>query len=295
MQITLLGTGTPAPSLTRQSSGYMIEVGGDVIIMDHGPGTQHRLLETGKRPTDVSHLFLSHMHYDHIMDYPRLVLQRWDMGAGKLPELEVFGPAPLARISERLFGPDGAFGLDIESRVSHRASLDVFESRGGKLPRAKPAPVIREVTTGDVIEGKEWRVSVGTASHFQPIMECLGFRLESEAGTMVYSGDSGGVPDSMIELAKDCDVLIHMCHFATGMEPSAEYRRSSGSHMDVAEVAKRAGARTVVLSHCIPMLDAPGVLEGMVREMQSVYDGDIIIGHDLMRVPLKVRHPGRID
>ena len=31
MKITLLGTGTPAPSLTRQSSGYLIEVGNDVI------------------------------------------------------------------------------------------------------------------------------------------------------------------------------------------------------------------------------------------------------------------------
>ena len=263
--------------------------------MDHGPGAEHRLLESGHTPTDVSHLFLSHMHYDHIMDYPRLVLQRWDMGAGKLGELEVFGPKPLLHISERLFGPDGAFGLDIESRVSHRASLDVYESRGGKLPRAKPAPKIREVTTGDVIEGKEWKVTVGTAQHFQPIMECLGYRLECEAGTVVYSGDSGGVPDSMVDLAKGCDVLIHMCHFATGMEPSEQYRRSSGSHMDVAEVAKRAGAKSVVLSHCIPMLDAPGVLEGLVREMQAVYDGDIIIGRDLMRVPIKVRHPGRID
>ena len=35
--ITLLGTGTPAPSLTRQSSGYLIEVGSDLIVWDHGP------------------------------------------------------------------------------------------------------------------------------------------------------------------------------------------------------------------------------------------------------------------
>jgi len=295
MKITLLGTGTPAPSLTRQSSGYLIEVGGDVVVMDHGPGTEHRLLESGHKPTDVTHVFLSHMHYDHIMDYPRLVLQRWDMGAGKLPELDVYGPQPLRRITDRLLGPDGAFGLDIESRVSHQASLDVYTSRGGVLPRAKPAPNIREVTAGDVIEGKEWKVTVGAASHFEPILECLGYRLESEAGTLVYSGDSGGVPDSMVELARDCDVLIHMCHFATGMEPTPAYREASGSHMDVAEVAKRAGAKSVVLSHMIPMLDPPGVMEKLLAEMRTVYDGDIIVGRDLMQVPLKVRHPGRVD
>jgi hypothetical protein len=38
LTITLLGTGTPAPSLTRQSSGYLIEFGSDLIVWDHGPG-----------------------------------------------------------------------------------------------------------------------------------------------------------------------------------------------------------------------------------------------------------------
>ena len=293
MKIILLGTGTPAPSLTHQSSGHLVEIGDDVIVMDHGPGAQHRLLESGRRPTDVTHLFLSHMHYDHIMDYPRLVLQRWDMGAGKIPELEVFGPQPLARITERLLGEDGAFGLDITSRVSHQASKDVYVSRGGVLPRAKPNPKIQEVAPGDIIEGKAWRVVVGEAWHFQPYLDCLGYRLECDAGTLVYSGDNGGVRDAMIELARDCDVLIHMCHFATGMEPTEDYRRSSGSHMDVAETAARANAKTLVLTHCIPLLRAPGVMEKLLVEMRGIYDGNIIVGQDLMEVPLEVRHPSR--
>ena len=295
MKITLLGTGTPAPSLTRQSSSYLIEVGADVIVMDHGPGAQHRLLEAGRHPTEVTHAFLSHMHYDHIMDYPRLLLQRWDMGAGKIPELKVYGPQPLARITKQLIGPDGVFGLDIESRVSHRASQDVYVSRGGNLPRLKPRPEVREVVPGDVIEGDAWRVTVGEASHFQPILDCFGYRLESDRGTLVYSGDSGGVPESMIDLAKDCDVLIHMCHFATGMEPSEAYRQASGSHMDIAEVARRANAKSVVLSHCIPMLDGPGVMERLVSEMRTVYDGHIVIGRDLMEVPLNIGYPHRVD
>lgn len=295
MKITLLGTGTPAPSLTRQSSGYLVELGEDVIVMDHGPGAQHRLLEAGLQPTDVTHAFFSHVHYDHIMDYPRLLLQRWDMGAGKIPELKVFGPRPLARITEQLIGADGVYGLDIESRVSHQASLDVYVSRGGTLPRQKPRPEVRELSAGDTVSAKEWRVTVGTASHFQPILECFGYRLECAEGTLVYSGDSGGVPESMIELARDCDVLIHMCHFATGMEPSAAYRQASGNHMDIAEVAQRAKAKTVVLSHCIALLDAPGVMERLVSEMRSVYAGNIVIGRDLMQIPLQIRNPHRID
>jgi ribonuclease Z len=60
VKLTLLGTGTPTPSLKRASSGYLIEIGDDVIVMDHGPGAHHRLLQTGKaRSQHHLHLFQS--------------------------------------------------------------------------------------------------------------------------------------------------------------------------------------------------------------------------------------------
>ena len=294
MKLTLLGTGTPAPSLKRQSSGYLLEIGDDVIVLDHGPGATHRLLESGHCPSDVTHLFLTHLHYDHIADYPRLLLQHWDQGAGKKPELNVYGPQPIARITEQLFGEGGVYGLDLEARVSHQASKDIYASRGGNPPRKKPNPQITGITAGDTIEGENWRITVGAARHFQPYLECLAFRVECDEGTIVYSGDSG-VLDSMIELATDCDVLIHMCHFASGTEPSEEFRLSCGGHMDVAEVAAQANAKTLVLTHIVPMLDEPGVMERLVSDMRGVYDGNIIVGQDLMNVPLKIQYPPKID
>ena len=78
MKITLLGTGTPTPSVKRVSSSYLIEIGSSHILLDHGPGASHRYLQTGKRMIEISHVFFSHLHYDHCADYPRLVLQRWD-------------------------------------------------------------------------------------------------------------------------------------------------------------------------------------------------------------------------
>lgn len=295
MKILLLGTGTPAPSRKRQSSGYLVHIGDDVIVLDHGPGAQHRLLEAGYEPTDVTHVFLSHLHYDHIMDYPRLLIQRWDMGAGKIPELRVFGPKPLQKLTERIIGDDGFLGPDLDARLNHRASQDVFESRGGALPRQPPRPVINEVTKGDIVEEEHWKVRVGEASHVQPFLECLAYRLETEAGTLVYSGDSGGVPEGMIELARGADVLIHMCHFPTGLEQSRAYREATGSHMDVAAVAARAKVKVLVLTHMIALMDRPGVKEQVLSEMRDVYDGPIILGEDLMEVPLRVEYPHRID
>jgi hypothetical protein len=210
MKITLLGTGTPTPSLKRASSGYLIEVGDDVIVMDHGPNAHQRLLESGRRAADVSHVFLSHLHYDHCMDYPRLVLQRWDIGAGRVPDLEVYGPPPLARMTELLFGADGVYGPDIRARIEHQGSIDIFEARGGKAPRARPNPRVTEVRPGEVIDGGGWKMTVGEASHVQPYLECYGYRLDSADGSLCYSGDSGGVCKGIIELAKGCDVLIHM-------------------------------------------------------------------------------------
>jgi ribonuclease BN (tRNA processing enzyme) len=100
MKVTMLGTGTPTPSLKRASSGYLIDVAGDVLVIDHGPGANRRLMQAGRRVTDVTHLFFSHLHYDHCMEYPHLLLQRWDIGANLIPDLQVFGPPPLARMTD---------------------------------------------------------------------------------------------------------------------------------------------------------------------------------------------------
>jgi ribonuclease Z len=65
-------TGNPQPSLKRMGSGFVVEIAADVIVFDHGPGSHHRLLQTGKRATDVTHAFFSHLQYDHFVDFPRL-------------------------------------------------------------------------------------------------------------------------------------------------------------------------------------------------------------------------------
>lgn len=284
MRLTLLGTGTPAPSLKRQSSGYLVEIGDDKIILDHGPGAHHRLLESGHRSTDPTHVFFTHLHYDHFIDYPRLVLQRWDMGAGKIPEIQVFGPEPIKRMTEMLFGEEGIFGPDLQARTNHRASLDVLQARGGALPRRRPAPLVTEVEPGDHIEGRGWRATVGESSHAQPHLKCLTYRLETDRSSLCYAGDSGGICRNVIESARHADVLVHMTHFASGTEPSPEYRRTTGGHLDVAEVAREAEVGALVVTHVAPPIDTPGTRERLIAEMARIYSGPIIWGEDLMRI-----------
>lgn len=288
MKLTLLGTGTPAPSLRRQSSGYLVEIGDDVLVFDHGPGAHQRLLESGHQASDVTHLFFTHFHYDHVMDFPRLILTRWDHGGTTVPRLKVFGPPPLEELNERFFGANGAFAYDISARTDSPASIAVYRARGGEGERPRPEHDLREVQPGDRVEGANWTVTAGPVRHVQPSLNCLGYRIESGDGCVVYSGDNGGVFSPFIDFARGCDVLIHMNHFLSGTELTDDYRQQTGSHLDVAETARQAEARTLVLTHLLPQLDQPGVKERMLAEMAGVFKGTIIVGEDLMTVPIHI-------
>jgi len=262
-------------------------------VLDHGPGAHHRLIEGGFRSTDVTHAFFTHLHYDHCMDYARLVLQRWDIGAGKVPDLMVYGPRPLKRMTESFFGEGGVYEDDVRARTQHQASLDVFQARGGELPRKPPSPMVREVKPGDRIEGRNWRATVGESSHMQPFLQCYGYRIDSDAGSLCYAGDSGGVCESVIDLSRKADILIHMMHLASGTEPSEQFRKSSGAHTDVAEVARRAEVGALVLTHFTPHIDLPGTRERLISEISKVYGGPIIWGEDLMTLSVPhVSHCG---
>jgi ribonuclease Z len=283
MRLTLLGTGSPAPAVARQSSGCLVEVGGDLLIFDLGPGAFHRLLESGRRITDVTHVVFSHLHYDHCLDYPRLVLQRWDQGGGRVPELEVFGPPPIARMTELLFAEGGAYDADLAARVGHESSLDVFRMRGGTTPRRRPMPRVTEVHAGSVTDGDGWTITVGHAQHVQPYLECLAFRLDGEGGSLCYAGD-GSPTDALAELARGCDVLIQMNHFFSGQEPSAAFAAACGDHRRNAELARRAGVKTLVLTHIPPELDSPDVRDRILAEAGEIFGGSVVWGEDLMEL-----------
>jgi ribonuclease BN (tRNA processing enzyme) len=287
MKLTLLGTGTPTPSLKRASSSYLVEVGSDVILIDHGPGSHERLLQIGKRAVDVTHVFFSHLHYDHCSDYIRLLLTRWDQGADRIPELKVYGPPPIQLMTEQLFGKNGAFAPDLNARIQHQGSIDIFVARGGVPPRKWPQPTVTELKPQDKVEGDGWTLTVGSASHVQPYLECYAYRIDSPEGSICYSGDSGGAAPALITLAKDCDLLIHMNHYYSGTEPTAIYRAVCGNHEDVARVATEANVETLVLTHFLEQIDQPGLREHIVREIGKTYHGHIVWGEDCMEVPVK--------
>ena len=294
MRIRLLGTGTPTPSLKRMSAGYLVEAGDRKILFDFGPGAYHRLLQAGVKPTQVTDIFFSHLHYDHCLDYVRLLMTRWDQGAGRIPELNVYGPAHTARMTDLIIGADGIFGPDLAARTQLRMSQDVFEARGGRLPRRAPMPVVREIASGDTFDCGGFPVTARSVLHAQPILDCFGFRLEAGGASFVYSGDAGPCK-AMEELADHCDVLVHMCHFLSGTALSPEMDRRNMGHLELARLGASARVRNLVVSHVTEQMDVPGVRERLIREMSALYAGNLFLGEDLMEIPVGPPVPAKLD
>jgi ribonuclease BN (tRNA processing enzyme) len=276
------------------SSGYLVETGSRKILFDFGPGSYHRLLEAGVKPVQITDVFFTHLHYDHCLDYIRLVMTRWDQGAGKIPELNVYGPAHTARMTELVVGEDGVFGPDLAARTELPMSQAVFEARGGKLPRAKPRPVVRELKSGETVAGPGFTVKVHSVIHAQPILECFGYRLESEGASFAYSGDAGPCK-AMEDLARNADVMVHMCHFISGTALNAEFEKRNGGHLEVARLAQAAGVKNLVASHITEQMDVPGVRERLIREMAEIYRGNLFFGEDLMEIPVGAPGPRKLD
>lgn len=50
-------------------------------------------------------------------------------------------------------------------------------------------------------------------------------------------------------LARDCDVLVHMCHFISGTALSPEMDKHTMGHLELARLGQAAGVRNLVVSH----------------------------------------------
>ena len=293
LTVTLLGTGTPTPLVRRAGSCTLVTFGQEALLFDCGPGSARRLVEKGMSPRVITGLFLTHLHYDHCMDYAYLVLSRWDQGVGEIPELEVCGPAPLARMTDLLFSEDGVFGPDLAGRTRHPGSEFVYEMRGGVLPRARPAPNVTELADGEGVEHEGWTVKAVRAVHCQPQLASLAYRLDTPEGSVVITGDTAPA-DGITRLSEGADVLIHMCHLLNGVVTDPRITDCCSGHLDAARTAHDAGVKTLVLVHMTEQLERPGVRERVIHEAGQVFGGHIIYGEDLLDVPLGDITPERI-
>ena len=284
-KLYLLGTGTPTPTKSRFGTSFVLQLEDDYLMFDCGPATTYKLVKAGLFPTQVDYLFFTHHHFDHNSDYPCFLLCRWDQSTGKENRLQVLGPPPTEWITERIIGADGAFSHDWKARVGAPASQRVHVNRGGSLPRPEPSLDVSDVGPGRVIEHDSWRVTAAHTHHFEPWLESLAYRVDTDEGCIVFASDTGPC-ESVTKLARGADVLIANCwdHQDT-MEENGEAPGQTGT-LDAAKLAEKSGAKKLILAHTGPHLAAPGSRERGIGDIARIYGGEIIFGEELMSLEL---------
>jgi ribonuclease Z len=285
LRLTLLGAGTPTPTPERFGSAEIVHVGPERLMFDCGPAATHKLVKAGIRPTDVDHLFFTHHHFDHDVDYPCFLLCRWDQGAGLERTLQVYGPGPTARLTAALIGAGGAFEHDWQARINFPTSQAVFVRRGGTLPRRPPKADALDIAPGWTIETDHWRVTAALAEHVQPWLDSLAYRVDTDAGSVVITGDTQPCA-SVLELARGADTLVSMCwDDDESMSEHGEYEAQTGI-VGAATMARDAGVRRLVLTHMGAHISTPSVLEHWLARVRPIFPGEIVAGTELETVDL---------
>ncbi|MBT6337724.1 MAG: MBL fold metallo-hydrolase [Desulfobacula sp.] len=283
-KLFLIGCGTPTPTPERFGSCFILQVNDEYLMFDCGPASTYKMKCAGLAPTDISHLFFTHHHYDHNIDYPCFLLCRWDHEKNGIPRLQVYGPPPTELITHRLIGPEGAFVDDWKVRVEHPASQEVYAARGGIVPRPKPQFDVKDISYGSSITTKNCRVTVGKAIHLQPMMDCLAYRVEWDKGSVVFTGDTGR-HELVEKLARDATTLV--VNVWDHQENMASILRSGFcGTLDAAEMANKAGVQRLVITHQGPNLSLPGSKEKAIADIAAVYKGEIIFGEEFLTLDL---------
>ena len=92
MEITFLGTSSGVPTKSRNVSSVALRhtQRGEIWLFDCGEGTQHQLLRSDLKTSQLKKIFITHMHGDHIFGLMGLLAS---CGLGAHAEnVEVYGP-----------------------------------------------------------------------------------------------------------------------------------------------------------------------------------------------------------
>lgn len=273
LKVTLLGTGYPRPVMERFGPSIMVEAGKEKLLFDCGRGVTQRLYQLKVPFGDVTALFLTHLHSDHIVGIPDVYLTGWILG--RTTPLRIWGPAGPADMMAHL---EQAYQFDIHTR------RDIDE----KLPAQGAVVVAKDIEQGVVYQNSDLKVTAFTVDH-APVKPAFGYRVDFAGHSVVLSGDTR-YSENLIRFSQGTDVLIHEvidseAYLAGDHLFSAEMKQRVIAHHTTPEQAgtifSQVKPRLAVFSHIVPF-DAPD----LVLHTRKTYSGRLEVGEDLMTVDI---------
>jgi len=325
LTVTITGAqGGPQAYQGQAGPGTLIRYGDDAdncsavrLQFDAGRGTLLRLSQLNVLSSQVNAVFFTHMHSDHSEGLIDLLQHRWQIFPVS-PKIDVVCSDDVASplgftISCRKFVTHIADALIASGEIAQRVSEDKRRPEAGPAALANLKTFAPKDEPQVVWSSGEVKVSAVRSTH---IAGHASYRVDTPAGSVVIGGDAGN--DTMAPprgsstsvqveaLAKGADVIVHSAIHPvmapdrdSGMPPPSYYRQSSAA--DLGAMAKRAGAKHLLLTHLIP---APGAAQqgvwkipgGALSEadyrkaaQDGGFSGNTIVATDLanLRLPAK--------
>ena len=273
-RVTLLGTGAPPPVLNRFGPSTLVEAGRKKFIFDAGRGAMQRLHQLGIPFADISGIYLTHHHSDHVVGFPDLWLTGWigrPWGKRNVP-LPVWGPEGTKEMMEYL---PKAFAVDIRVR-SHNYPVE-----GVKL-------LPTEITEGTVFDQDGVKVTAFQVDHFAEKLPAYGYRIDFRGRSAVLSGDTT-FNENLIEHARGTDLLVHevTAAAASAAENAAQLKRISANHTtpeQAAVVFSRAQPKLAVYNHLL--LFGGAKADDLIPTTRKNYSGPLLVGEDLLQIEI---------
>ncbi|MBD2386620.1 ribonuclease Z [Cylindrospermum sp. FACHB-282] len=302
MQITFLGTSSGVPTRSRNVSSVALRLPqrAELWLFDCGEGTQHQLLRSDLKSSQLCRIFITHMHGDHIFGLMGLLAS---CGlAGNVERIDIYGPSGLneylqaaSRYSHTHFSypikvhtnRPGVIYEDDEFTVScgllhHRITafgyrveekdrtgrFDVEKAKALQIPAGR---LYGQLKRGETVTLDDGRVINGS--------ELCG---PTEIGRKISYCTDTVYCEGAVELAQDADVLIHEATFAHQDADMAFQRLHSTTTM-AAQTALAAGAHRLIMTHFSPRY-APGntlELKDLLQEARTIFPRTDM-AHDFM-------------
>jgi ribonuclease BN (tRNA processing enzyme) len=244
-----------------------------VFLVDAGPGVERQLAAARLPINGVEATFITHLHSDHTLGYPDLILTSWVMGRRR--PLAVYGPPGLQAMTDHLLA---AYAEDIKVRTE---GLEREPADGYRV-------AVHEINPGVIYDSGGVRVTAIPVLHGSWRF-AYGYRFDVPHRVIVVSGDTRPAP-ALAAAAAGVDVLVHEVYYAANIraEPRPggdlwpQYiRQFHTSDSELGALAATAKPKLLVLTHILRYGASDSQLVAAVR--RGGYTGPIAVGRDLGR------------
>lgn len=269
IEITLLGTGTPLPDIKRFGPATVVEAGGRYFVFDSGRGITMRLQQADIPLNKIEHIFLTHLHSDHVSGLADLWLTSWIFQREK--NIKVYGPVGVKQLTQH-------------TQQAHKADIDYRVQHAGLRLDAVDIKAIETTEDGVIYDEDDVRVIAFRVDH-GVVKPAYGYRLEHKNRSVIISGDTR-YSENLVKYSQNADVIVHEIAAAgeTLLNKNSALKNIMVYHTSPEQMIKvlhNTKPRVAVLSHVLLY----GITEEQVlNKLRQQYSGELFIGEDLMRI-----------